>query len=123
MTPRNYSAALPAAHWALRLLIVLNWLLGAAILVLLIATIVAEQWTMNALGIHEGSEIRRFIMPLRAIAVFGLLAVPLNDVVLRRLRAIVETVRKGDPFVATNAQRLQAIAWTLLALQLISLVI
>jgi hypothetical protein len=29
----------------------------------------------------------------------------------------------GDPFVATNASRLQAIAWSLLALQLLSLVI
>jgi len=37
--------------------------------------------------------------------------------------AIVETVRGGDPFVPTNASRLQAIAWALLALQLFSLVI
>lgn len=33
------------------------------------------------------------------------------------------TVRGGDPFVAANAYRLQAIAWVLLALQLLSLVI
>ena len=106
---------LSVASVALRVLIVLNWLGGAAILVLLIATIVAKQWTFTALGIT--------IMGLRAIAVLGLVAVPLNDVVLRRLRAIVETVRWGDPFVATNADRLQAIAWALLALQLLSLVI
>lgn len=106
---------LSVASVALRVLIVLNWLGGAAILVLLIATIVAKQWTFTALGIT--------IMGLRAIAVLGLVAVPLNDVVLRRLRAIVETVRWGDPFVATNAERLQAIAWALLALQLLSLVI
>jgi hypothetical protein len=62
-------------------------------------------------------------MGLRAIAVVGLVAVPVNDVVLRRLLAIVETVRAGDPFVATNASRLQAIAWGLLALQLLSLVV
>jgi hypothetical protein len=36
---------------------------------------------------------------------------------------MVETVRAGDPFVAANASRLQAIAWALLALQLLSLVI
>jgi hypothetical protein len=35
----------------------------------------------------------------------------------------VETVRAGDPFVAENASRLQAIAWALLTLQLLSLVI
>ena len=114
---------LPVASITLRVLIVLNWLLGAAILGLLTATIVAKQWTFTALGISPASAIPSMIMGLRAIAVLGLVAVPLNDVVLRRLRAIVETVRWGDPFVATNADRLQAIAWTLLALQLLSIVI
>jgi hypothetical protein len=107
----------------LRAVIVLNWLFGAAILTLLIATIVAEQWTFTALGVPPSSEIRLMIMGLRAIAVLGLVAIPLNDAVLRRLLAIVETVRSGDPFVAANAYRLQAIAWALLALQLLSLVI
>ncbi len=62
-------------------------------------------------------------MSLRAIAVLGLAAIPLNYVVLKRLLAIVETVRAGDPFVAANANRLQAIAWALLALNLLSIVI
>ncbi len=121
--PRSYSAALPTAHVLLRLLIVLNWLSGAAILALLTATLVAEEWTMTALGIPDASEIRRLIMPLRAIAAFGLAAIPLNDLILRRLLAIIETVRGGDPFIAANAERLQAIAWALLALQLLSMVI
>jgi hypothetical protein len=60
---------------------------------------------------------------LHAIAVFGLAAVPLHYAVLKRLLAIVETLRGGDPFVGANASRLQAIAWALLALQLLSLVI
>ena len=62
-------------------------------------------------------------MALRAIAALGLVAVPLNYVILKRLLAIVETVRAGDPFVAANALRLQTIAWNLLALQLLSVVI
>jgi hypothetical protein len=36
---------------------------------------------------------------------------------------MVETVRARDPFVAANASRLQAIAWALLAIQLLSVVI
>lgn len=51
------------------------------------------------------------------------MAIPLNYVVLKRLLAIVETVRTGDPFVAANAIHLQAVAWTLLALQVLSVVI
>ena len=68
-------------------------------------------------------EAERLIMGLRAVAVLGLAAIPLHYVVLRRLLAIVGTVRGGDPFVAANASRLLAIAWALLALQLLSLVI
>jgi hypothetical protein len=117
------STALPITWVILRVLIVLNWLGGAAILALLIATIVAEEWTFTALGIEPSSYIRPIIMGLRAIAALGLVAIPLNHAVLKRLKAIVETVRRGDPFVGANAHRLHAIAWTLLALQLLSIII
>jgi hypothetical protein len=43
--------------------------------------------------------------------------------VLKRLLAIVVTVRLGDPFVAANAYRLRAIAWILVGLQCLSLAI
>jgi murein endopeptidase len=120
---RNESAALPIAYVVLRIFIVMNWLLGAAILGLLIATIVAEEWTFSALHITSASGIPQAIGPLRATAVLGLAAIPLNDAILRRLLKMVKTVRQGDPFVAANAYRLQAIAWFLLVLQLISLAI
>jgi hypothetical protein len=120
--PSSPSAALPIAHVVLRILIVVNWLYGAAILALLVAT-PNRQWIMSALGLSPSSDAERVIMGLRAIAVFGLVGVPLHYVVLERLLAIVETVRAGDPFVAANASRLQAIAWALFALQCLSLVI
>jgi len=120
---RTPSAALPIAHLALRVLLVLNWLFGAGILALLIATLVAERWTFTALGIPPSPETRSMMLGFRAVAALGLLAIPLNDAVLRRLLAIVETVREGDPFVAANTQRLEAIAWVLLALQVLSVVI
>jgi len=119
----KHSSVFPVARVALRIVIVLNWLFGAAILALLIATLVAEQWTFTALGISPSSQIRSMIVGLRTIAALGVVAVPLNDAVLRRLLAIVDTVRSGDPFVAANADRLQVIAWSLLALQLLSLVV
>ena len=81
------------------------------------------QWIMSAFELSPSPEAERPVMRLRAIAVLGLAAISLNYAVLKRLLAIVETVRGGDPFVAANASRLQAIAWALLALQLLSLVI
>ena len=119
----THSSALPLARAALRTLIILNVLFGAAILALLIATVVAERWTFTALGLPPSPSIGPMMTGLRAIAMLGLVAIPLNHSVLTRLIAIVETVRKGDPFLATNASRLNAIAWVLLALQLLSLVI
>ena len=120
--PASSSAALPIAHVVLRILIVVNWLGGAAILALLVV-MPNEQWIMSAFKLSPSPEAERLVMGLRAIAVLGLAAIPLNYVVLKRLLAIVETVRGGDPFVAANAYRLQAIAWVLLALNLLSIVI
>ena len=120
MTP---ASTLPLARATLRTLVVLNGLFGAAILALLIATLVAERWTFTALGLPPSDEVGPMMMGLRAIAVLGLVAIPLNHAVLGRLAAIVETVREGDPFLATNGSRLNAIAWVLLALQLLSLAI
>jgi hypothetical protein len=117
------STALPVAWITLRILIIVNWLSGAAILALLVATIVAEQWTFTALGITDASGIPQMIMGLRAIAALGLAAIPLNHAILTRLAKMVETVRRGDPFVAANAYRLNAIAWALLALQILSMAI
>ena len=119
---RSYSAALPIAYVVLRILIVLNWLYGAAILVLLLV-MPNEQWIMSAFKISPSPEAERLVMGLRVIAVLGLAAIPLHYAALKRLLAIVKTVRVGDPFVAANAQRLRAIAWVLLTLQLFSLVI
>jgi hypothetical protein len=120
--PAPSSAALPIAHVVLRILIVLNWLYGAAIVALLLV-MPHEQWIMSAFKIAPSPDAARLVMGLRAIAVAGLAAVPLNYAILERLFAIVGTVRVGDPFVAANAHRLQAIAWVLVALQLLSLVI
>jgi hypothetical protein len=116
------SAALPIAHAVLRILIVVNWLGGAAILALLVAT-PNEQWIMTAFKLSPSPDAERLVMGLRAIAVLGLVSIPINYIGLKRLLAMVETVRAGDPFVAANAARLQAIAWALVALQVLSLVI
>jgi hypothetical protein len=119
---RSYSAALPIAYVMLRILVVINFVAGIAILALLVV-MPNEQWIMAAFKLAPSPDTDRLIMGLRAVAVLGLVAIPINYLVLRRLIAIVETVRTGDPFVAANADRLRIIAWALLALQLLSLVI
>jgi len=116
------SAALPIAHVVLRILIVVNWLSAVVILALLFL-LPNREWILSAFHLSPSPDADRLILGMRAIAALGLVGIPLNYVLLKRLLAIVETVRAGDPFVAANAMRLQAIAWTLLALQVLGLAI
>jgi hypothetical protein len=116
------SPALPLAYFTLRLLVVLNWVMAAAILVLLLA-MPNRHWIMLSFKLSPSPDADRLVLGLRAVAALGLAVIALNYGVLKRLLAIVETVRTGDPFVAANAVRLQAVGKALLALQLISITI
>jgi hypothetical protein len=104
---------------ALRIIIILNWVYGAVILALLIASFATARWPIMA----PSAQTDRLILGMRAVALLGLVSVPLHYVVLRRLLDIVESVRARDPFVGENASRLQRIAWALLGLQILSLVV
>src|SRR5688572_11397077 len=99
MVKSSSSAALPLAHVVLRILIVVNWLFGAALLVLLLV-MPNEQWIMSAFKLSPSPETDRLITAMRAMAALGVLSVPLNYLILKKLLAIVDTVRAGDPFVA-----------------------
>ena len=121
-TPISSSAAVSIAYVMLRILVVVNLLGGVAILALLVV-MPNEQWIMSAFKLSPSPEAERLVMGLRVIAVLGLIAIPLNHVVLKRLLAILKTVRGGEPFVAVNASRLQTIAWVMIALNVLSMVI
>ena len=116
------SAALPIAHFVLRLLVIVNWLFGVALVVLLLV-MPNEQWIMSAFKLSPSPETDRVIIAMQAMAWIGLLSVPLNYGILKRLLAIVGTVRAGDPFLAANAHRLQVIAWLLFAVQVLSIIV
>ena len=115
---RSAPGALALSRRVLRGLTLLNLLMGALILALLIASLIAEAWVMRALGVPPALSNSMLFIGMRLIMVLGICAVPVVHFVLTRLRMIVETVSTGNPFVAANAARLQAIAWALLALEL-----
>jgi hypothetical protein len=121
-TKPSSSTALPIARAVLRVLIVVNWLWALAILALLFV-IPNAKWIMSEFALSPSPEADHVILGLRLIAGIGLLTIPLNYLILKRLLAIIDTVRDGNPFVATNAARLKAIAWTLFTLQILGLVI
>ena len=119
----HQTAALPIAFVVLRILIVLNIVWGVAILALLGGSVFAHEWTLTALGITPEHAIRGMLLGLQGIAALGLAVIVFNHMILKRLMAMVETVRAGDPFVAANAYRLHAIAWIMVGMQLLSIAI
>jgi Protein of unknown function (DUF2975) len=120
---RTTSTALPVAYVTLRILIILSWVYGACLIALLSYSFIDEPFLMRALKLASPAENPGLVFGVRAIAALGILTVPLNLMMLRRLLAMVDTVRAGDPFVAANAYRLNTIAWVLLALQVISVIV
>ncbi len=119
----SYPAVLAVSRKVLRVLIRLNQIMGFLILSLLVASFVAEEWVMEALGLGAGPGRVSVINAGRAIMVIGICAIPLAHVVLTRLEAIVGTVDAGDPFVPLNAARLQTIAWTMLGLEFLHMIV
>lgn len=115
---RSYPDTLALSRRVLRVLTKLNLLMGAFILVLFIATLIAEGPVMRALGARPSQGDWMLFVGMRLIMVIGLCAIPVVHFVLTRLLAIVETVREGNPFVVANAARLQGIAWAVLGLEL-----
>lgn len=115
---KSYPDILALSRTVLRLVIKLNLLMGVLILALLLASLIWETFIMRALGVRPADSYPALLIGLRLIMVIGICGVPVVHFVLTRLLAIVESVSRGNPFVRTNAARLQAIAWALLALEL-----
>jgi hypothetical protein len=121
--PGSNPDALPVTRRVLKLLIILNLLMGVAILALLVASLVAEGPVFSALGVGPAQRSHGLVRAMRAVMVLGIAAVPVAHVVLARLLAIVGTVADGDPFVTENAARLKEIAWAVLGLELLHLAV
>ena len=119
----DFAATSGATHRVLRALRVLNGFYAFAILVLLVMSIALPDIAFEPLGIRQAEGSDRLVRGMRLIMIVGLVGVPLADLILRRLIAIVETVRDGDPFVVDNGRRLTTIAWAVLTLELLHLAV
>lgn len=119
MTPPGNDLLLLAGK-ILTVLMQIFMAIGAAILALSIPIVAVFQGDI-AEGFADGSGIDVAALPLLplvgALAIaFAILAALF--VFLGKLRAIIDTVGAGDPFVPANAERLSLMAWLLLATQL-----
>ncbi len=119
---RPSSQALAVARPIILGLTVLNILYAALIITFLVASFYIEGWPGRNLGFDPATRHLQAANGLRAIMVIGMVVLAIVHMILRRLLAIVDTVRGGDPFVLQNAKRLAMIAWGVLAIEVLRLV-
>ena len=115
--------ALALARPAVRVLTVLNLVYAAGLAVLLAWSFLMPGWPEKALGFDIVSKYPMVPIGLRGILVVAIAAAAIVHAVLRRLLAIVDTVRDGDPFSLDNVRRLDAIAWSVLALEVLRMIV
>jgi hypothetical protein len=120
---RTSAQALAVARPVILGLTALNILYAAAIAFLLVWSFFIEGWPERPLGFDLVKMHPWAPNGLRVIVVIGVVGAVIVHTILRRLLAIVDTVRAGDPFNLENARRLDAIAWSVLALEVLRFVV
>lgn len=91
------------------------------VLVLPLSWVFAGPLTAFLARSNPGVDAASELVGLRLEIVIGIAAAIATDRLLAALRDILMTARSGEPFVAANARRLQAMGWALLALQLLDI--
>ena len=120
---RTSANALAVARPVIQFLTVLNALYALGIAGLLVFSFFIEGWPQRPLGFGLVNAHPLVDHGVRAIIVVGVIGAVVVHTVLRRLLAIVDTVRVGDPFILENARRLNAIAWSVVALEALRLAV
>lgn len=104
-------------------LTVLNLLYLASIACLFCASFFIGGWPWKPLGFDLATMHPQAPLGMRAIMLIGIVGAAIVQTILRRLLAIVDSVRGGDAFILPNAQRLNVIAWSVLAIELLRLAV
>jgi hypothetical protein len=107
----------------LRFLVVFIWMVAVLTALAFVASFIwHDEVVAHFRSRPTGLDGALLVVGLRWMMVVGFAVFALLHRVLKKLIAIVDTVRVGDPFVPENAVRLTQIAWAVLALQVLHLV-
>lgn len=104
----------------LRLLLVLNMTFAVAFLLAALASLPFHDMLATRIGAkYPTIEVERVVGGVRALLLVGAVAAVPAHIIFSRLIAVLHTVLAGETFAAPNARRVRAIAWALLAIQLL----
>jgi hypothetical protein len=94
---------------------------GFVIALFLVSVILSTRFVPLLLQHTSAPDLPSALLGLRLVMLIGLAMAVATEILLRALAQIIATTRAGDPFIATNARRLQTIGWALLGLQLLAI--
>ena len=120
---RASTQALAVSRPVILVLIFLNVFAALAMAGALGFSFFIDGWPVRPLGVEMLKEHPRVGDGLRAIVAVLIVGAAIVHTILRRLLAIVDTVRVGDPFILENARRLDQIAWRVMACEGLRLVV
>ena len=118
---RMPATALAVTRPIIQGLTVLNLLYAISILCLFCASFFIAGWPWTPLGFDLATMDPRVPLGMRTIMLVGIAGAAIVHTILRRLLAIIDSVRGGEAFILPNAQRLSAIAWSVLVIELLRL--
>lgn len=116
------SRSLALSHAVLTWLVALNLLAALLFAIVFGLTFLLDQLVGPRMSDpRDLLELKANLPAIRAVLVIAVGTSGVAHFLLKRLAAIVATVREGTPFLAENADRLRAIAWLLLGIQMLDL--
>jgi hypothetical protein len=110
------SFPLTVARFLLLALIPVNLLVGILLLGFLGLTFVAPDWVMETIRLG-GADPAVLLQGMRLVLALLIASVGLTHVLLWQLRSIVASVKLGEAFSVSNADRMRTMAWVLVGLE------
>lgn len=87
----------------------------------LVSVILSTRFVPMLIPQTPASDLSSALTGLRLLMLIGLAMAIATEVALRALAQIITSTGAGNPFIASNARRLQTIGWALLGLQLLAI--
>ncbi len=118
--PNGKDQLIKGSRWVVRVALIANRLFFFAVVTaLLLATILPGPFAAFLIQQSPGVDAHSESIGLRWLMVLGAAMAVATESLLHALTQIIASASLGDPFVASNARKLQTIGWSLLALQLL----
>ena len=113
---------LHVTRWLVYLIMALT--VFAGVVVVAVAAILPFNWAEASAEIlkeRPTADTTALFPILYVIFAFGIMVLGLVWAIMRKLLAIIDSVALGDPFILTNAMRLKAIGWLMVAAQIVGI--